>query len=470
MPTETTGTRRAPRTKSGADEATAGGRGTKGSGQRSGRGRGGPEGGSSAAASRAGAADRGQPAAKRRFGRAGSGGAHVRSGWRRHLRLRWAIAAVVVAVLIPTGWSYAGALTAPGNDSWSIRSVEWVRQHHGRGVVNAIENFWYSHHRPKKGGTPKHGLPTAHASAPAKPAPGAAPILHRMPPPITPIASPPLAGEGQWKPLGQAVAGQPAMYAAFLRPDAVHTSLVTGVAWIDPRLVDFVGYAGLQEPGGGPWHNQAPIPASVRPSLLAAFNSGFRMMDSRGGYYADGRTWRPLRDGAATLIIRPDGSADVGQWGRDFTLGPRVAFARQNLLLVVDHGAPVPGIDNDSTIKWGATLGNRQLVWRSGVGVTADGALVYAGGNGLSAGSLARVLAAAGAVRAMELDINSTWVDYFVFGPPGTPGGITVGDVSVQKLLPDMRAPLGRYLSASSRDFIAVFARPRPLTMASHQG
>lgn len=365
---------------------------------------------------------------------------------------------LVAALLIPTGWSYAGALTAPGNDSWSIRSVEWVRQHHGRGLVNAIENYWYSHHRPKAGGKPKNGLPTPGTVPGPKVPPGLFSVPeYQIPAPIVPIASPPLPGEGQWKPLGQFVYGRPAMYAAFLRPDAVHTSLVTGVAWIDPHLVKLVGYAGLQEPGGGPWHDQAPIPVSVRPSLLAAFNSGFRMMDSRGGYFAEGRTLRPLRDGAATLVVRPDGTPDVGQWGRDFHLGPDISFARQNLQLIVDHGVPVSGIDQDSAIKWGATLGNKQLVWRSGVGITAAGDLVYAGGNGLSAGSLSRVLAAAGAQRAMELDINSTWVDFFTYGPPAA--GQAPGNLSVQKLLPDMRAPLGRYLSASSRDFIAVFAR-----------
>jgi hypothetical protein len=89
--------------------------------------------------------------------------------------------------------------------------------------------------------------------------------------------------------------------------------------------------------------------------------------------------------------------------------------------------------------------------------VTADGALVYAAGNGLSALSLAGVLSRAGAVRAMELDINSRWVDFFTYGPP-TAGGAPA-DVTVAKLSPDMRPPLNDYLTASSRDFIALFRR-----------
>ena len=245
------------------------------------------------------------------------------------------------------------------------------------------------------------------------------------------------------------------MYAAFLRPDTLHTSLVTAVAWIDPTLVRMVGYAGVLEPGGA-WPNQAPIPRPYRAALLAAFNSGFKMRDARGGYYAAGRTGRPLVAGGATLVITTDGTATVGAWGRDVSMGPQVAWARQNLSLIVDAGSPVAGLAGHSG-RWGATVGNAVLVWRSGVGVTADGALVYAAGNGLSVSSLAQVLARAGAVRAMELDINSAWVDFFTY-TAAAPGSDPAA-VGVSKLLPDMRPSTSNYVTASSRDFIAVFRR-----------
>jgi hypothetical protein len=213
--------------------------------------------------------------------------------------------------------------------------------------------------------------------------------------------------------------------------------------------------------------NEVPIPDALRPQLLAAFNSGFKMRDARGGFYADGRTARPLVSGAATLAISPDGTPSLGMWGRDLHMGPDVAFARQNLSLIVDAGAPVPGLTTGGAM-WGATVGNRVLVWRSGLGITADGALVYATGNGLSASSPGRavaaalsagagVLARAGAVRAMELDINSTWVDFFSYTP--APPGQPPADIGVIKLLPDMRPSTSDYLTASSRDFIAIFRR-----------
>jgi Phosphodiester glycosidase len=370
---------------------------------------------------------------------------------------------VIVVLLSPSAWSYGAALSAPGNLPLSVRSVEWLRDHHGRWLVNDIENFWYNHHKPKKGGTPKEALgrlvPTAPGTTTSGSATGTTQGVQHLPPPVAipPIVANPLPGEGKWQPLGQLVNGVPAMYSAYLRPDPVYTSLVTAVAWMDPTLVKAVLYAGVQEPGGSGWRYQAPVTAADRTGLLAAFNSGFKLTDSRGGYFAQGRTVRPLQTGAATLAIRADGTPTVGQWGRDMQMGPDIAFARQNLALIVDNAQPVPDIDRGGLSKWGATLGNKVLVWRSGVGVTASGALVYAGGNDLSAGSLARVLARAGAVRAMELDINSEWVDFFTYGPaaPGQPPA----NLAVTKLLPDMRASLNRYFSANSRDFIAIFRR-----------
>ena len=37
-------------------------------------------------------------------------------------------------------------------------------------------------------------------------------------------------------------------------------------------------------------------------------------------------------------MIGADGTATVGQWGRDLTMGPDIVAARQNLDLPVDGG------------------------------------------------------------------------------------------------------------------------------------
>src|SRR5205823_2605046 len=112
----------------------------------------------------------------------------------------------------------------------------------------------------------------------------------------------PLPDEGIWHPTGRTVQGLPSVYTTFMRPDPVHTSLVTGLAWMDTKLLRTVFVPGLQEPAGGPnpWGSQ--IPEDQRAGLVSAFNSGFKMDGARGGYYTDGQMVKPLRDGAASLV------------------------------------------------------------------------------------------------------------------------------------------------------------------------
>ena len=74
----------------------------------------------------------------------------------RHWKLiRRGVAVVMVALLVPTVWSYAQALTAPGTDPWAARSVEWLRDHGMNGVVNTVENWWFTKHAPPVGGRPE---------------------------------------------------------------------------------------------------------------------------------------------------------------------------------------------------------------------------------------------------------------------------------------------------------------------------
>jgi hypothetical protein len=366
------------------------------------------------------------------------------------------VAAGLLVVLAIAGWSYVRALTLPGTDSLGAKSVEWVRGHGGSSLVQWVEKEWYSHHPPPVGGVPRPAnLPkfvsepsgSYHTGSVGLPAPAD----------VKSIAAHPVAGEGHWVAVGRPVDGVPAVYATFLRPDPLHTSVVTGVAWMDTDLLKAVLYSGYDVPGGHEWVNTAPIQPTDGP-LVAAFNSGFRLQDAAGsGYYTEGHTAAPLINGYASLVIYRDGRATVGEWGRDVTATPDVVSVRQNLNLIVDNGKPVAGLTNNKFQKWGATLGNKLFVWRSGVGVTADGALVYAGGSDLSIYTLADVLARSGAVRAMELDINTDWVDYFYFNPAS---GQAASPANGSKLLPKMADSTKRYFEPSSRDFIAMFADP----------
>jgi hypothetical protein len=216
-----------------------------------------------------------------------------------------------------------------------------------------------------------------------------------------------------------------------------------GVVRINAAVTRPVLYAGAAEPGGT-WPYQTAIGALEKATLVAAFNSGFHTNSSAGGWYDHGRTAVALRVGAASLVIRADGSATVGMWGRDASLTPDVVSVRQNLGLLVDGGTNLGAAGS-----WGATLGNVRYTWRSAVGVDGAGDLVYAGGPGLDGQGLAQVMIQAGAVRAMELDINPQWVSFCYYTGAGA------GSV----LLPGMNYGPSHWLSGSERDFVAVLLR-----------
>ena len=205
---------------------------------------------------------------------------------------------------------------------------------------------------------------------------------------------------------------------------------------------------GTLDPGGHGWGAPTDLADDDRAALLAAFNSGFRLDAAHGGYYQNGKTARPLVDGAASMIFGWDGTLTVGAWGRDARMGPNIAAVRQNLSLLVDAGQILPGVQNNTDHRWGVTLGNAKYVWRSGVGVRADGTIVYVVSNRLTALTLAQLLQRAGAVRGMELDINPEWTSFVRYRPGPT------------NLLADMQGSPRRYDTPSSRDFVSLFARP----------
>lgn len=388
-------------------------------------------------------------------------------------------------LVVLAGVSLAGAMTAPGTQGLGVRFVEWVRSHGGGPFVLWAEREWYSHNPPPVGGRPAaallrpfggSGTTSASGASGSHPSsnttPSSSPSTTQPSRAVT-VAEPPhlpapsnipqlpgvdIPGEGVWHAAGPTVGGVSSMYVAYVAPDAIHTSLVTGVVWMDQKMLAARLFAGWQEPPGGlPWQYHSPLGGTTATGLVAAYNAGFRMSAAEGGWYSEGKTAVPLRNGAASFVIYENGSANVGTWGQDVSMTPNVVSVRQNLSLIVDNGQPAPGLSNNSFLLWGATLGGQLYVWRSAVGITANGALLYAGGPGLSITDLADVMVRAGAVRAMEMDINTDWVNFFAFSPAK---GQLAAPINAVKLLADMIQPTSRYFAADPRDFIGEYLRP----------
>ena len=351
--------------------------------------------------------------------------------------------ALLIAAL-PVGYSYATWMLRPSSLPFGIRSVEWVRASGGAWLVNDVERIYYRWRAPKPGGPPLKRLPAVGSVAATRRAGRSV-----LPARIRPVVRAALAGEGVWRRAGPLVAGGPAVVETAFRPEAAYPSNVAYVAWIDQSRTQVALYPGRYEPPAGSPRGPMQVPYGERWRLLATFNSGFTYRDGHGGFAINGHEYTPLQRGLGTLVGYRDGRVDVISWRGGAVPGSGVAFARQNLPLLVAGSRPSPVIDNG--LLWGATLGNAIRVWRSGVGVDRHGNLIYLAADYQTASSLAGALIRAGAVRAIELDINAEWPSFITYA--------THGGRDPAKLVPNNQQPPSRYLVPDDRDFFAVFRR-----------
>jgi hypothetical protein len=276
------------------------------------------------------------------------------------------------------------------------------------------------------------------------------------PPRVKPVFAHPLPGEGVWKRMGPLVGGRPPVLVTTFRTERDYPRIVAYVAWFDHTRTALGFYPGRYEPPNAPVRGPMQVPYGQRWRLLATFNGGFTYSDGHNGSSIDGRIYEPLQDGLATLIGYRGGRVDIRTWRGGPNTGPRVAFARQSLPLIIQSGRLNPAL-NDST-QWGYTLGNAVRVWRTGVGLDRRGNLIYAAADGQTVITLAQILKRAGAVRAMQFDINPEWPSLITYSHRGGLGPT--------KVVPNVQQSATRYLVPDDRDFFAAYRRlPGPLTV-----
>lgn len=383
------------------------------------------------------------------------------------------VAAFIIFLTIISGYSISHTLSAPGSDPVSARLAEWGRDHGLGFLVTTLEQIQYKVNPPKVGGTVKVQFP-ASVNAPTTPPASSTdtststsgstsqvisdgseinklnPAL--LQPAIPALVQPAIPEEGTYQAL-LASSGQPIIESAQLRPDSIHTSYLATVIWISGAHSRFELHPGFEDPGHPKAFASTDLvsndPAS---NLIATFNSGFKLNSSRGGFYLNGKLHGVLQPGAASLVTYQDGHSEIGSWGSEVTMTPQVTSVRQNLNLLIDNGVEAKNINSAVQDSWGATLGSKTFVWRSGIGITASGDFLYVAGDALSAQSLANILKNAGAIRAMQLDINPEWISFMYY--------LTNANNKLQPYKPmyfDRHA--NRYFQESSRDFYAVYLR-----------
>ena len=377
----------------------------------------------------------------------------------------WVVAVVVAS---PAMLSYASMAEQPSSLPLSVRSVEWVRQHHGNWLVDTAEHLYFGYVKtPQKGGPGLTALPSVGLASPA-PVPTPAGSPHQvttgarssrsaeLPTPIAPLISPALPGEGSWRPTGTAVEGGPPVLVSVFRPEPSYPHLVAYVAWFDHHRTQLGYYPGRYEPPRAAVRGSASVPQSQRGRLVASFNAAFVYSDGLNGSSDNGRTNEPMKNGLATLVGYRDGQVDIIIWqgGRD--AGPKYTFTRQSLPPILWDNQLNPHLDDSR--QWGATLGHAVRVWRTGVGIDTHGNVIYAAADGQTVESLARLLRHAGAVKAMQFDINPEWPSLITYRH--TPKLIA------DKIVPNYQQKATRYLVPDDRDFFAVYSPPvTPVTV-----
>jgi hypothetical protein len=372
---------------------------------------------------------------------------------RRWRRTGLPVALAFLLLLAPAAYSYTTTMLQPSSLPLWPRSVEWLRAHHGNWLVDEAEHYYYSWKAPGKGGPQLTSLPTAGFTAAATEK-AEARQSGFLPPPISPVFAHPLPGEGIWRGTGPSVSGRSPVLVTTFRTEVDYPRIVAYVAWFDHTRTSVAWYPGRYEPPSAPVRGPMSVPPGQRWRLLATFNGGFIYSDGGNGSSINERLYEPLKAGLATLVAYRNGRVDVKTWHGGPVAGPQVAFARQSLPLIIDHGRLNPAL-NDSS-QWGFTLGNAVRVWRTGAGIDRHGNLIYAAADYQTVVSLAKILQRAGAVRAMQLDINPEWPTLITYSHRG--------GLDPVRVVPNYQQPATRYLVPDDRDFFAVYRRvPGPV-------
>jgi TolB protein len=377
-----------------------------------------------------------------------------------------------------------------GEFSWLPKLVSTVRKWPGVGpekialaenvfftLVDEVTRLW--HHVVPAAEVAEAPLPT---TAPVVVAPSPSPVPSPTVPPLALATVAPLAAQGVVlapsatptpaptptpSPTATAVGQRLAegiIRRAPLRPDPQRPYADVEVIEIDPTLLQVKMIPGTAEPQSTTGLvGTGVIPSADWPTLVASFNGGFAAMHGKYGMMVDRKVYLPAREGIATIAVYEDGSLRMGTWGKDLTLTPDMVSYRQNCLPLVVNGTVTA--ETSKLALWGLSVADTVYLYRSGLGITAEGRLIYVAGKPLSAYTLAQALRAAGAQYAMQLDVDEYHVVFLTYDVQPGKGGAPP-TVSGRKLRENMRGYDGFFLRPFVLDFFYLTRRAQPLAQA----
>ncbi len=289
------------------------------------------------------------------------------------------------------------------------------------------------------------------------PSPTSTQTATATPTPWLPSAAHPLGtltGEGAWQAYIKDSKGISVAYRTFLQSDPKRPYSLVAVVAFDLTRTRLNFILGYDEPSlkGGPKGTGVIPPADAMPNtLLATFNGGFKAEHGKYGAMSGGVVAIPPRKNLATVAIYKNGSVQIGSYGKEITSLDNAIAWRQNCSLVIDNGQIDPLVNNDSAQYWGANLNGETVIWRSGLGISADGkTLYYFAGSSLRMRALAAAMLAVNVKAGLQLDINNYWVHFAAIRNVD-------GKAVPEPLFPaEMKSDVGRYLTRYARDFFYV--------------
>jgi hypothetical protein len=235
----------------------------------------------------------------------------------------------------------------------------------------------------------------------------------------SPSFFPAFPGEGEWNRIYNGTSGA-LLAKTFVRPDPQRSYAMAYLVKMNMNNLILSAVAGIVEPGEKENPGPGKIPTDIQKgnALIAAFNGGFQKKDGHYGMIVGQKVYLPLQKNLATLVIYSNAKPKIINYTGQ-NLGQNVIAVRQNGPMLLENSKDITSSNEWNMETWGLTTTNSMYTWRSGIGVTKDGNLVYAAGPSLVPQTLATALKAAGAVNAMQLDINPVWVRFILFNPLG---------------------------------------------------
>lgn len=320
------------------------------------------------------------------------------------------------------------------------------------------------------------------------------------------INDPVMEDEGVWSPLHSDI---PYIWTTQIRPDILRNYALVNLVAMDATQLEFhliLGNAFLDVDNQ---LGEGRIYEDIKERVIACFNGGFLPKhEPNGGIITRGKIRMPFYPNKATLLLYQDKLPQIINANEDFINSliqdpTNVYYARQNQSILVEDG-----LINYQVVQWGmvantnapvevdTTLGpefrpvfanllalglippfafekgwihkiqlptNRAVehrgvcAWRSAIGLTPQGHLIYGAGNSLTAQTLAYALKLAGCVQAMHMDMNKTNVafNYYTNDQNGLRSTQSLDQRFAQSLV-------GKYLQTYNHDFICVCLPEHP--------